>query len=98
VFLEVINKYLVGDQLLEVPPQMGGEDFAYYLKEKPGIFFYTGAGNSEIGADYPHHHPKFDIDERAMLLAGKAFLGIVHHYLVDNEPNPATDSLINIES
>lgn len=98
VFLEVINKYLDGDQLLEVPPQMGSEDFAYYIKEKPGIFFYTGAGNGEIGADYPHHHPKFDFDERAMLLAGKAFLGIVHHYLVEKEQNPATDALINIES
>lgn len=98
VFLDVINKYLDGEMALEVPPQMGSEDFAYYLKEKPGIFFYTGSGNSELGADYPHHHPKFDIDERAMLNAGKALLGLVHHYLVDQEQTTAPDSLVNSES
>ncbi|HSU80081.1 MAG TPA: M20/M25/M40 family metallo-hydrolase, partial [Candidatus Angelobacter sp.] len=98
VFQDVIKKYLDEDMLLEVTPQMGGEDFAYYLKEKPGIFFYTGAGNSEIGADYPHHHPKFDFDERAMLHAGKAFLGLVHHYLVDQEQTATPDSFVNAES
>ncbi|WP_066316811.1 M20 family metallopeptidase [Bacillus sp. FJAT-29814] len=51
-------------------PQMGGEDFAYYLEKVPGTFFFTGAKplNSE---GYPHHHPKFDIDERGMLIAAK---------------------------
>jgi amidohydrolase len=54
----------------ESEPQMGGEDFAYYLEKVPGTFFFTGAKplNSE---GYPHHHPKFDIDERGMLIAAK---------------------------
>jgi amidohydrolase len=101
VFLEVVQNYLDPEMAFEVPPQMGGEDFAYYLKEKPGIFFYTGAGNSEIGADYPHHHPKFDFDERAMVNAGKAFLGLVHYYLVGNETSEDTSNearLVDIDS
>ncbi|MFF2446255.1 amidohydrolase [Neobacillus sp. NPDC058068] len=55
----------------ETELQMGGEDFAYYLEKVPGTFFFTGAkplGNSQ---GYPHHHPKFDIDENAMLIAAK---------------------------
>ncbi len=65
---EVIN-------IEETEPQMGGEDFAYYLQYVPGTFFFTGAKptSSEIG--YPHHHPKFDIDEKAMLIAAKT-LGV----------------------
>lgn len=55
----------------ETEPQMGGEDFAYYLQEVPGTFFYTGAKPVSDDAGYPHHHPKFDIDENAMLIAAK---------------------------
>ena len=51
--------------------QMGGEDFAYYLKEIPGTFFFTGAKPQGADPGYPHHHPKFDINEDAMLIAAK---------------------------
>lgn len=55
----------------ETEQQMGGEDFAYYLQEIPGTFFYTGAKPVDDDAGFPHHHPKFDIDEKAMLIAAK---------------------------
>ncbi|WP_419888758.1 M20 family metallopeptidase [Neobacillus niacini] len=55
----------------ESEPQMGGEDFSYYLKEVPGTFFFTGAKPPGATPSYPHHHPKFDIDENAMLIAAK---------------------------
>ncbi|HET7658307.1 MAG TPA: M20 family metallopeptidase, partial [Bacillales bacterium] len=54
------------NQIFEMPPVMGGEDFAYYLQHVPGTFFFTGAGNEKMDAIYPHHHPKFNIDERSM--------------------------------
>lgn len=50
-------------------PQMGGEDFAYYLQKIPGNFFFTGAKNPNWTEVYLHHHPKFDIDERALAIA-----------------------------
>jgi len=50
----------------ENPPSMGGEDFSYFLQNRPGAYVYTGVRNSELSADYPHHHPKFDIDEAGM--------------------------------
>ncbi|MFC5588791.1 M20 family metallopeptidase [Sporosarcina soli] len=55
-------------RVVESIPQMGGEDFAYYLEKVPGTFFFTGAMTAQ---PYPHHHPKFDFDEKAMLLAAK---------------------------
>jgi amidohydrolase len=42
---------------------MGGEDFAYYLQKVPGAFLFLGAGD---GREFPHHHPAFDIDEKAL--------------------------------
>lgn len=59
----------------EVVPSMTGEDFSYYLLKKPGAFFFTGA--QKEGYFYPHHHPKFDIDERAMVLAAKTLIETV---------------------
>lgn len=50
-----------------VVPVMGGEDFSYYMLERPGAYFFTGAKKN----GYPHHHPKFDFDERAMPIAAK---------------------------
>lgn len=62
----------------EVVPVMGGEDFAYYMLEKPGAYFFTGA--SKEGNPYPHHHPKFDIDERALPIAAKTLIGSYFAY------------------
>lgn len=79
--VQAIGNALGDDLLVTGDPSMGGEDFAYYLQKVPGTFFFTGAGNADLGADYPHHHPKFDIDERAMLLASKALTAIAVQYL-----------------
>ena len=45
---------------------MAGEDMGYFLDKVPGVFFFVGAGNPEVGAQYPHHHPRFEIDEEAL--------------------------------
>lgn len=92
-FERVIEKTFGKEAAAVLPPQMGAEDFAYYLQKKPGMFFLSGAENSEIGADYPHHHPKFNFDERVMLVTGKAFLSIVHDYLL-----PAEDAVLQKET
>jgi amidohydrolase len=42
---------------------MASENFADFLKVYPGVFAFIGVRNEAIGAVYPHHHPKFNIDE-----------------------------------
>ncbi|PRY79344.1 amidohydrolase [Alkalibacterium olivapovliticus] len=76
-FLSVFPENEVG----EVKESMGGEDFAYFLKEKPGAFLRVGAQPPEKEDAYPHHHPKFEIDERALLRSGEVFLAIISTYL-----------------
>lgn len=59
-----VAKDLFGDNCLQtINPVMGGEDFAYYLQKVPGAFLFFGAGDN---CPYPHHHPAFDFDERAL--------------------------------
>ncbi len=66
--------------LVEMNSIMGGEDFAYYLQEVPGCFFFIGAGNEEKGTTYPHHHPHFDIDEDALSIGVQALLATYLEY------------------
>lgn len=71
----LLAKEAVGEQLVNVAePIMIAEDFSYYLQQKPGCFFFVGAGNKQINAIYPHHHPKFDFDEQAMKQAMKMLI------------------------
>ena len=56
-----------GDGMLEpMRPSMGGEDFSAYQQKAPGVFAFVGAGNVAAGITYPHHHPRFQIDERSL--------------------------------
>ncbi|MBS4188781.1 amidohydrolase [Bacillus sp. FJAT-49705] len=76
----------------ETEPHMGGEDFAYYLQHVKGTFFFTGAKPENTTENYPHHHPKFDIDEKAMLIAAKTLGSAAlqyHTYAINNKENEA---------
>ena len=47
-------------------PTMGGEDFSAYLEKAPGADFNVGSGNPGLESEFPHHHPRFTIDEAAL--------------------------------
>lgn len=65
--------------LVETPPMSGSEDFAYYLQKIPGSMFYVGA-KPDVGPIYPHHHPKFVINEDSLIIAAKAMAAVVAEY------------------
>ena len=56
-------------------PTMGGEDVAYFLEKVPGTFFVHGSCNPAKGQVFPHHNPKFDIDEDTLPLGSALFAG-----------------------
>ncbi|GGE19471.1 putative amidohydrolase YhaA [Marinithermofilum abyssi] len=74
---EAARSFLGNEQVWEIAPVMAGEDFAYYLQQRPGAFCFVGAGNPDLGAQYPHHHPRFDLDESAMKIAVELFIRTV---------------------
>ncbi|GAB6280403.1 MAG: M20 family metallopeptidase [Thermovirga sp.] len=45
-----------------------GEDFSEFARILPSCFYFLGAGNMGKGISYPHHHPRFDIDEDVLPL------------------------------
>ncbi|MGF3102110.1 M20 family metallopeptidase [Rossellomorea sp. DUT-2] len=64
----------------EIEMQMGGEDFSHYLEHVKGTFFFTGAKPDNVEVAFPHHHPKFDINEKALLIAAKSLASAAIQY------------------
>ncbi len=65
--VEETVREVFGERALEMmPPIMGGEDFSAYQRVVPGTFVFVGAGNEAKGITYPHHHPRFTVDENAL--------------------------------
>ena len=59
---------------------MGGEDFSYYLQNKPGCFFFVGsAPNENEILSTPHHCSHFNIDERALLIGASVYLNLIEN-------------------
>jgi amidohydrolase len=54
---------IIGPGLVDIDPIMGGDDFSAFQAEAPGCYAFVGAGG-----EYPHHHPRFVIDERALAI------------------------------
>ena len=77
----VVVDALGADSLVEAPQCMGGEDFSAYQQRAPGSFFFIGARNEERGIVHPHHHERFDIDERALESGVAIFITAALDYL-----------------
>ncbi len=69
---------------------MASEDVAHFLSRVPGCFFFVGSGSAERHLNYPHHHPNFDFDEDALVLAAALMAKCAAHYLL---PFPTRESL-----
>lgn len=69
---------LVGEDKIYVKkvPNMGVEDFAYFVEKVPGAFFYLGVRNEKRGIVASEHNDRFDIDEDALPLGVK--MGILN--------------------
>ena len=78
---EVATEVVGPERTVEGKPQMGSEDFAYFLQLVPGSFFNVGTKNPDRGLIWGHHHPRFDIDEEGMSYGIETMIGVVKKYL-----------------
>jgi len=83
-FVVKVAEELFGkDKLQLMKPLMGSEDFSFYLQKVPGTFAFLGVENKEKGIIYPHHHPKFDIDEDILPLGTALHVSVAWEYWKD---------------
>ncbi len=75
-------KAVLGDEnVVETPPFMGAEDFAYYANEVPGLFLWLGVvkEGTESG---PLHSPTYRADDEAVPVGMRVMSNILMDYLV----------------
>lgn len=69
---EAIREILGEDGVGEAEQSSGGEDFAWYCEEIPGIYLRLGVWDGE-GEESDLHHPGFRMDERALAIGAAVF-------------------------
>ncbi|RLG77344.1 MAG: amidohydrolase [Thermoprotei archaeon] len=75
--VEIVQK--VASSITEVvtpKPTMGAEDFSFYRKIAPAAYAFLGIRNKEKGIIYPHHSPKFNVDEDVLWIGTALHAGI----------------------
>jgi amidohydrolase len=73
---------VVGEAKVVAPePTMGGEDMAIYFERVPGCFVFVGSSNAARGLDQPHHSPRFDFDEDALMIGTRFLVEVAHEAL-----------------
>ncbi len=71
-------KEIVGEEGIVDPiPSMGGEDFSIFTEKIPGFFFWLGVGNKEKDMNYVWHNPRFDGDDRSIIIASVVMSNMV---------------------
>ncbi len=75
LFAQAARDVLGEDSVQGALTQLAGEDFGHYTRRVPGAFLYLGSGSE--GRDFPHHHPRFDLDERALDYGVQVWLRLV---------------------
>ena len=56
---------------------MGGEDFAFFANEVPGLYYFLGVRDPAKGPAAGIHTPRFDPDERALEVGLRVSVALV---------------------
>ncbi len=65
-FLSFISEYLPKIKIEKAEPKMWAEDFAYFAKQIPSVFWFLGVKKNISEPTIPLHNPKLNPDETAM--------------------------------
>jgi metal-dependent amidase/aminoacylase/carboxypeptidase family protein len=81
--LPIIETVIGKDRMIEflATSPGSGEDFSYFQKEIPGVFFWLGAANLEKGITAMPHSPDFDVDEACLGVGTKIMASLLLNYL-----------------
>ncbi len=72
------------DAIGHLPPDMGGEDFSYYMQKVPGVFAFLGSRNVETGNTYTNHQEQYSCDESDLKRGSAVYAQFAFDYLEAN--------------
>ncbi|MET3997075.1 metal-dependent amidase/aminoacylase/carboxypeptidase family protein [Bradyrhizobium sp. S3.9.2] len=71
-----------GGGAARLAPSMAGEDFAHYLKQRPGAFVWIGNGELRDGAEL--HGPRYDFNDAVLPVASTWMAEVAKAALASN--------------
>ena len=86
--LPTLRRVVGADQLHLVPKVMGSEDFSFFQRVVPGLFFFVGVtpgGAAELAKAAPNHSPRFFVDEGCLLPGVRALAQLACDFLEANQ-------------
>lgn len=81
----VVIDTLGADKISKMRKVMPGEDFAWYLQEKPGCFAFIGIQNPDVEATYDHHNNRFTMDDSVLSAASAVYAEYAIAWLQENK-------------
>ena len=75
-----LAKVVGNDNVVVLPPTMGGEDFSFFANVVPGFYYRLGTVDPEKGSG-GHHTPEFRADDAAIPIGIEAMTTLVLDYL-----------------
>jgi len=81
--LPTLRRVAGEERVLFVPKVTGSEDFSFYQRVVPGMFFFVGIvpPGTEVNKAAPNHSPRFYIDERGLALGVRALAHLACDFL-----------------
>jgi amidohydrolase len=81
--LPTLQRVAGADKVDLVPKVTGSEDFSYFQRLVPGLFFFVGVTAPEIEPTKaaPNHSPRFRVDETALVLGVRSLAHLACDYL-----------------
>ncbi len=79
--LPTLRRVVGRKQVVEHAPRMGAEDFAYFAREIPAMFYSLGVSNRAAGLDGDIHTPQFVVDETCIGVGVRAMTALVFDFL-----------------
>lgn len=78
---DVAARVVGAANVIDRPPIMGSEDFAYMLEHKPGAYLRLGNGVGEDGGCMVHN-PHYDFNDKALPIGAALWVHLVQSYLL----------------
>lgn len=93
-FQKVAGDILGTQNVLEMQPLMGSEDFSFFAEVIPGYFFFLGMKNETQGRFGSEHSPYFRVNEDALPYGAALHASLATTYILEKQskPNPPKGS------
>jgi amidohydrolase len=80
-------KWAANGDVVTAPLGAGAEDFSFFAKQVPGLFFFVGVTprNEDVAKAAPNHSPQFFLDESALSVGVRALAGLAVEFLSDDK-------------